>query len=96
MQCQTAHDNGLGGTFFDCSALNTFNAMTASEAAASWNAAAAQSDLTPFCGFGCLGAQTGSACAVWCYTGVFQGHVHLNSIGSNCICPNSLQDPAWQ
>ena len=90
--CQPQHLNGLGQSYYDCSALGTpgnagtYTMAMATEARAAWpfvgNANTLQCPL-----FGgranCVSQQANTGCAVWCYTNDrntgLAGHVNLNT-----------------
>jgi hypothetical protein len=86
--CQTAHSDGVGGTYYDCSPVSTYNSTTAVEACASFTGSAAM----------CQQVQCGTTDAIcssdhqhcWSYTGFYAGHV---STGISS-CPTSF-DPTW-
>jgi hypothetical protein len=87
-------------TYADCLPLLTpgsYTAASALEAAQAWDpTGTAQSP--PFCAIGCLGWQTASSCAVWCYTGsTLEGQVGLNTISATCLCPSygALTTSTW-
>ena len=66
----------------------------AQEAAASWAPAGGTDYDLPSCGGGCFARQTNSACASWCYDGLWAGKVELNTISVACLCPTGLS-PTW-
>jgi len=88
--CQTKHSNGLGQSFFDCTALGTYNQMQANEAAQAWPQVGTVT--TVLCDSGsALTKQTATQCATWAYSGTASGHV---VVGSTCVCP-SITDASW-
>ena len=96
--CQPAHDNGLGGTYFlGCSlfAPNETTQEAAVRAADAWNAGTTVVDTTA-CGTYCLGRQTATSCAIWCYgiSGV-AGRVELNTINNACVTCPTFGSPSW-
>ena len=95
-KCQTAHDNGLGQPFFDCTASYTPSTTTpelAKAAAAAWGATST-SDASTLCGPFCTAGQKAGACAVWCYgSNPFAGHVATAPLCVNA-CPTSAS-PSW-
>jgi hypothetical protein len=43
----------------------------------------------------CIGRQTGSQCAVWCFgISPFAGRVGLDASSTVCLCP-TLASPTW-
>ena len=75
--CQTQHDNGVGGNYYDCTALSTYNVTQATEAANS-DTAQAGSVSTGTCGtapnlqsavFRTAGDGSTGACTAWVYAG---------------------------
>ena len=93
------HDNGVGGTYSDCSALgtpgvaSTYTEAMAREAAASWSAAATITTST--CSTSaCISAQTGTACTRWCFGGALAGRTFLKATATKCACPYPT-DPTW-
>jgi stigma-specific protein Stig1 len=91
--CQTAHSNGLGQTFYDCTAAGTYNLTQANEARAAWTVAGTDT-IAPGCGTGAVARQAFDRCAVWVYSGGGAGHVYLNTIDNTCLCPTA-SDPTW-
>jgi hypothetical protein len=92
--CPIAHQNGLGGTYFSCNALNTWTHDDALAAAASW-AAGTTFDGTQCGGPFTLSQQTSTQCATWFYTGSnFPGQVAL-ATSPSCPCAVTTPD-AWQ
>jgi hypothetical protein len=105
MGCQTRHDNGVGGHFDDCVALDTYNGDQAQKAY----------DSAPqFAGgalvFTCVGGgsdlaralcKTGpNSCVCWWYEGQAgfadaPGLVSLNPTGSSCPCFDVKQNAHW-
>jgi hypothetical protein len=92
--CPNQHDNGLGGSYFSCTPLNSLLSTDAQAAALSWSQQG--TDQTVAGGFigTCYAWQTTNACAVWCYNGTFPGRVKLNTISIACIGPDALS-PLW-
>ncbi|MFL5439322.1 MAG: hypothetical protein ACJ79W_09195, partial [Myxococcales bacterium] len=93
---QTQHNNGLGQLYFDCNFLyspqNPTTEQAATAAANAWSAIGTNRGICdPFC----IGRQTGSQCAVWCYGGSnVAGRVSLNTLSNVCVCPNP-GSPTW-
>lgn len=94
-----AHSNGLGQSYFDCSALGTpgdqatYTATMAQEAAGAWPPGGTTSSIT--CGAGqAVVSMAASSAAVWVYSGTLAGRVHLNSGSSAAQCPIA-SDPSW-
>jgi hypothetical protein len=91
--CETKHSNGVGGSYFDCVALGTYNLTQAGRAASSW-----QPQGQAFPGSlaecpGCLGWQTQGTspafCGTWCYAGPLQGKVVVvQSLVCTCAALN--------
>jgi len=94
--CQTNHSNGLGQTFADCAALNTFNKAQAQEAATAWAATATPLDLATCPGTNSTTSawcwQTATKCACWGYAGLGKGKVFQNTT-NGCICPTDVNTP---
>jgi hypothetical protein len=103
--CQTAHGNGLGNDFFDCTASYPTPASTTRDAAVlaakAWGASA-PFDAT-FCLGTCVAGLKGASCAVWCWgdpaTSPLSGRVGTDtSSGLGCsalACPNLTTSPTW-
>jgi hypothetical protein len=101
-RCQTAHDNGVGNTFYDCVAADTYNVEQAFEAA---QAATAQAGTAAVASCGnaanlllgvCKTTGVGS-CACWSYqgTGVYASMVGKVTVQPNgCMCTTESQT-AW-
>ena len=93
--CQTIHSNGVGGNYYDCNALGTYNEATAIEAATS---VTGNSNLTApgQCTGGDLAVSTvGQAqCVTWVYSGTNVGHVLQNN-NSTCVCPSPGVGSTW-
>ncbi|MGC4115004.1 MAG: hypothetical protein QM765_10420 [Myxococcales bacterium] len=90
--CQTAHSNGLGGTFYDCLPLGTHTTDSARAAADAWKPAA-KADLTgvPCTNTLCLDRAATDQCGRWCDN----GKVTASAVGSTvCLCPE--MNPAVQ
>jgi hypothetical protein len=66
--------------------LRTFSLTAAGAAADAWNSGT-NFDMTVNGCAGCVGRQTASQCAVWCYSGTLVGSVSRNDISSACLCP---------
>jgi hypothetical protein len=90
--CQTAHANGLGQSYFDCGALDTYNRTTAQLAAAAWSPTGGTDFDLPV--GECFSRQISNACATWCFAGPFTGQVNLNTISIACLLP-STGSPRW-
>lgn len=97
--CQVPHSNGLGGSFFDCHALYAPAETTlqlAQKAADAWNAG---SDYFGLCGGDCVGRQTATSCAIWCYgLSTYRGRV---TSGATPVCTGLCANfigatPTWQ
>lgn len=102
--CAITHGNGIGNNFYDCVALDTYNAVQATEACAAFTNNAGQCSSNFFC----TGADGGivaqlvcsdtspTACACWTYSGLAVGHVANSGLPgmTNCQCPQSSH-PAW-
>ena len=103
-KCQTAHSNGKGNSFYDCSAAGTHNQGQAAEACASLAGSSACRSSTAPCN--CLliicGSQaqsvcgsSGGKCYCWQYAGPNAGTVQESS-GSNCAAScGASSDSAW-
>lgn len=108
--CQVEHSNGVGGNYFDCVALSTFNLSQAQKAATS-DTAQAGSITSGTCGtapntqsavFKTAGNMSTGTCTGWVYAAT--GNV-INSIGLvyassgtgtdvGCFCP-LVGNPPW-
>jgi hypothetical protein len=94
----TAHGNGLGKTFFDCTVSYTPSTTTRDAAVL---AAKAFGDPAPtdtnLCGPFCVQGQASGACAIWCFGGSpSQGLV--GTTGAPCsalTCPTTLTGLPW-
>ena len=86
--CPTEHENGLGQVFFDCNPLGTYTHDSALSAADAWTTTGTTYDGTTLCGASCIGRQTTTTCAVWCWAGGWQGQVALGST-LVCQCPGA-------
>jgi hypothetical protein len=90
--CQTAHNNGVGQTFFDCQSLGTYNLTQAMEACTAFTNNANQChDLN------CVGTgdsvvcnNGASSCHCWAYSGSASGRVSAASANCNCPAANDL------
>jgi hypothetical protein len=102
--CLTVHDNGLGGTFTDCTALGTYDSTQANVAARSAANVPGDYFVQLMCGFGpdtstsvCKAGPTNCACWAYAATGTFApnvGHATNDTVIANCHCPGTL-DPTW-
>jgi hypothetical protein len=102
--CRTLHDNGVGGTFTDCSPLSTYSLEQTTLAANSASNVAGDLMGGLMCGFGpntstslCKVGPTNCACRTYAATGTFVtriGHVTNNTVIANCLCATTL-DPTW-
>jgi hypothetical protein len=87
-----AHPNGLGQTYYNDDAPNTYDLANALDAAAVY-AAGTISQTT--CGSdSAVQIVTATEAAVWVYDGGAQGHVYLDTLDTTPICPVGT-DPAW-
>jgi hypothetical protein len=91
--CQTAHSNGVGQSFYDCTPLNTYNATQATEACNAYvNVYGGSCGPGLVCGSGFVVCTTNVLPAhCWQYTGAAAGHV---STGTTQLCPLT-SDPFW-
>jgi hypothetical protein len=88
--CQTAHDNGLGQTYYDCGVLDEHTQAQALLAAFAWSATGATHDGDTVCGTFCLCQESGTQAAVWCYAGSpMKGLATVSNVGSCAVatCP---------
>lgn len=102
--CLTVHDNGVGGTFTDCTPLGTYNEAQANLAANSATNVPGDVIGALTCGAGpntsaavCKIGPTNCACWAYAATGTFVpniGHATNNTVIANCLCPTTI-DPAW-
>jgi hypothetical protein len=98
--CQPAHQNGLGSTYFSgCDAPYSPSQTTeqaARRAADAWAPGTTYVGTTG-CDVSCLGRQTATSCAVWCYgASGTAGRVGVNTINNSCAaaCPG-FGSPVW-
>jgi hypothetical protein len=96
-QTQVTHQNGLGQTWSDFTALGTYSANQATQAAQAWQPGAATAVNSGQCPGGgaklIVFKQVGNACAAWAYSGTVTGRVKLTPSGG-CYCPTTT-DPTW-
>jgi hypothetical protein len=93
--CQVGHSNGLGQTFYDCTASYTPSTTTpqaATAAAQAWGASTIM-DGRVFCASSCVAGQKAGACAIWCFgSSPLAGRV-LQTTSPSCsasACPFEL------
>jgi hypothetical protein len=91
-----AHNNGIGGTYFDCYPLGRYNVAMAQDAAnqdtSIEGGTIAQSTGEPLS----ICKQNASLCACWCYfDNVIRPGVGRVALGSTCRSPTQLTDPMW-
>jgi hypothetical protein len=95
--CPLAHANGLGGSYYDCGALDEHTLAQARLAAESWSATGITLESGLQCG-SCLCRQTATQAAVWCYAGSpNKGLVQVTN-SPNCLaaaCPFAGYGVAW-
>jgi hypothetical protein len=97
--CETGHSNGVGDTYWDCSALGTYNETSALAACTAFTSNASECVV-----FDCLisgqvsicSAGSASTCICWEYQGSNQGRVYnAESPGElSCSCPTAAS-PTW-
>jgi hypothetical protein len=104
--CQIVpHDNGVGGFYYDCDPLDTYDQAHAVEAASSAANIAGTINASLVCGSSNnqqsdVCKQTSSNCTCWSYTGTGTyaskvGYVHV-SMTKMCYCPDpSFGDSKW-
>jgi hypothetical protein len=90
--CQTKHNNGISQNYFGCSPTGTVGNETtytqamARAAADAWNASVAPQDV--FCGGAvCVGRQTATQCAVWCWAQPQLAGFGTLASSTFCFCP---------
>jgi hypothetical protein len=102
--CQSAHDNGLGQTYFDCQPIDTYSLTQAMAAAAAWAPTGVDVLPAPACPDGCLCRTDGplasaTRAAVFCYASTFKGYVAVtqNPSCAAATCPsiNSPSTSQW-
>ncbi len=94
--CENAHSNGLGQSYYDCTAPGTYNAQQALEACAAFTGDASQCHAVT-CSTGDLAACSDgspSACDCWIYSGSLTSRVKTGSKGS-CSCSSHPNLPTW-
>jgi hypothetical protein len=91
--CASAHSNGLGQFFYDCSPLGTFNLTQAFAACVAFTGKMSLCANDPInCGGGDQVCSSGaSMCACWRYNGNNAGHVES---GATCNCLGQTS-PTW-
>ncbi len=100
--CETAHSNGQGQTFYDCTAPRTYNQTQAQSACAAFtgNGLFCVTPSAAFCG---TLQQTTSVCSnvpgattyyCWEYAGPSPGTVQKTTLSNAVVCPAS-GDPTW-
>jgi hypothetical protein len=96
--CQVKHDDGVGQSFFDCVAQNTYDLAQASAACAAFtgdptqchdNATCAANGTNAVCSDG-----SSQACDCWVYAGSSAGRVRTSS-SSSCYCDVHGNSPSW-
>ncbi len=97
-----SHDDGLGDSWSDCTAANTYNGEEATEACLSATLRTSApcgpsscADVDGGRGAGLcasFSAPGQGACTCWSYSGAAAGHVRVSDGG--CECPTS-SDPSW-
>ncbi len=102
--CLTVHDNGVGGTYTDCTPRGTYNSTQADLAAGSATNVPGGLAGDLVCGFGpntsmarCKIGPNNCACWAYAATGTFVpniGHATNNTVIQNCLCPTAI-DPIW-
>jgi hypothetical protein len=88
-ECQTKHSNGIGGHWFDCQPLDTYNSTQALQACLSHTGSYEQCGDTSCPGGGHAYCTSDGHC--WGYDGAVAGRV---SSGAIIACPTG-GDPAW-
>ena len=94
--CATTHSNGLNQSYYDCTALGTYNSTQAMEACAAYTGSQSLCSTLGCTGGGQNMVACGTAngiCACWNYSGTNKTHV-TTSTNSTCYCPVST-DPTW-
>jgi hypothetical protein len=94
--CQKMHSNGVGQSYYDCTAVGTYSQGQAQAACLSFTGNAAQCAVASCTGPGqnVVVCSSGAAtCQCWNYTGTIAGHVHPSATAT-CACP-ALGDPSW-
>jgi hypothetical protein len=92
--CQTEHSNGVGQSFYDCTALGTIDYSHAIMACAAYTKDAAACTPQP-CVYnaGSLVCSPGPSCYCWKYEA---GNSSVNGkVRTTCTCPITNGDPAW-
>ena len=93
--CQTQHNNGVGGNYYDCTPLSTYNVTQATEAANS-DTAQAGSVMSGTCGSGSAvqsavfktaGDGSTGTCTAWVYagSGTYQGTNLAQTVGTTFV-----------
>jgi hypothetical protein len=92
--CQVKHDNGVGQSFLDCSALKTYDENQAMEACTAFTGDASQCHAIS-CGGSTAVCSDGStvACDCWMYSDN-KGKVKRNAAGS-CSCTGNSNTATW-
>jgi hypothetical protein len=89
--CQTAHANGLGQSYYDCTPLDSWTPDEAVLAAAAWAPSGSPVPVT-HCASPCLCTTKGTQSAIWCYAApgaalAGKGAVSDTSACVTAICP---------
>jgi len=95
--CQTAHDDGVGQTFYDCVATGTYDQTQATEACAAFTGDASQCHVSTTCASGATAvcsAGSATACDCWIFAGTGVGKVKTNGAGS-CTCHANGNPGSW-
>ena len=95
--CQQTHTNGLGQSYYDCTAPGTYNAQQALEACTAFTGDATQCDAIT-CSSGdlavCSDGSSSSACDCWIYSGSQATRVKTGGKAS-CSCSAHTSSPMW-
>ncbi len=101
-ECQTAHNNGVGDTYYDCLAqgtpgdASTYSVQLATDARAAYSLSTS-SDVATSCNGGdteVLVRYNEQTYVTWAYTGDAAGRVTVNNLGNGPLCPDT-SSPTW-
>jgi hypothetical protein len=91
--CQSVHANGVGQSYYDCTAPGTINATQAHSACGAFTGdATVCTSINCGAGKAICGVANGS-CVCWNYSGTAGGHVFASKTVT-CTCASAM-DPVW-
>jgi len=94
--CPPAHDNGAGGSYFDCNPLGSYSEAAALAAALSWAQSGARVTVGLVCPNDCIAWQVTvnqiTSTGVWCHAGATQGRARVVQ-SAVPVCPGAGDSP---